>query len=123
MVQEKAAESGDWKNASPAKGSAKWEDVEASFVKLDEVGKSVEGRLVTKGTQGFPSKDGVPQIVGKYTFENPDSEELTTILGSTDLDEKMQRVDVGEYVSIEVIQPTHSRSGREIKQYAVRRRV
>lgn len=106
----------DWSEAPPA--NAEFEDVTSDFVKFDEIDKAIEGFLIAKGSQTM--RNG---IVGKYEIERPDGAGIVSFHGTNDLDDKLARLDVGDYVRITYTGDTKTAAGQMMKQFRVQRRT
>jgi hypothetical protein len=99
--------------AKPKKKEIEWEDVEsANFVRFEEFGDSVEGKLIDKGKSeqfGF----------GLFTVQNKDDEALR-FHGSAQLDDLMLGVGLGTYIYVEFVDVQKTPRG-EMKLFKLRR--
>lgn len=91
----------------------KFRTVEANFVKLNEIGDSVEGFLIEKSEQQFTES-----AVGRYKIECDDGSQ-TSFLGSTDMDDKLGLIEIGQYIRVTLAGTVKSRNGRDIRQFTV----
>jgi len=72
--------------------------VERNFVNLGDEHPMVEGTLSEKGSMSF-NTGGKQSIVGRYKLVTDDGT-ITTVLGSTVMDDLLEPVPVGTYVRI-----------------------
>jgi len=95
-------------------GNTAWEDVDSpNFFQFKNIGDKVEGELVDKGKSdqyGF----------GLYSLKTSDDEQIRCH-GSSQLDDLMLGVSIGDYIQIEFID-IQKRPKGDMKLFAVRRR-
>ena len=86
--------------------------VDTNFVKLEDVGSSVEGTLIEKSSMTFPGGG----VVGRYKLEQDDGT-IQTVMGSTALDDLLEAVPEGVYLRVTYTGDQKTRAGRKVKQY------
>ena len=73
-----------------------WKEIEDSgYFEFKEFGDTIEGKLLSKGVSKKYN-------VGMYTLELP-TKETKRFLGKTQLDQRMDRVNIGDYIKITYI--------------------
>ena len=97
-----------------AETPTKWKAVDTTFVKLEK-GQSVEGMLIEKDSQPFHN-NGVESYVGKYKIRSADGI-VQTILGSTQLDDLLNQVQVQTIIRVTYMDDVKSSNKRLVKQY------
>lgn len=99
--------------AKPKSKAIEWDDVEsANFVRFEEFGDSVEGKLVDKGKSeqfGF----------GLFTIIDLDGVSLR-FHGSAQLDDLLLSVNMGDYIRVEYVDNQKTPRG-EMKLFKVQR--
>ena len=99
--------------AKPKSKETEWEDVEsANFVRFEEFGDNVEGKLIDKDKSeqfGF----------GLFTVMTNDDETLR-FHGSAQLDDLMLGIDIGTYIHVEYVDNQKTPRG-EMKLFKVRK--
>lgn len=88
----------------------KWKKIESDFIKLDKIGDSVEGVLI--------SKDQTPKY-WFYTVRDIKTDETKRIHGSTDLDSKMAEVDIDTLVRITYVKDQKTANLMTLKVFDV----
>lgn len=89
-----------------------WAEVSSDQVRFEEPGDTVVGFLKEKGiAKQFE--------VGLYKIEVT-KDKVVTILGSTDLDTKLEHIEIGEKVQITLVEMIPTKNDRMFKRYLVR---
>lgn len=90
--------------------------IESEFIKFEKEHDTLIGVLIEKGEQEM--RNGT---VGRYVVEGED-EKLRTFHGTTDLDDKLSLVNVGDLIRIEYLGNQNTGSGQSMKTFKVQSR-
>jgi hypothetical protein len=112
----------DWAKAKSTKERA-FRTIENEFFKFEAVGDSIEGYLVEKHTQRMrPNSDGTPNVIGRYKLQQETETgepHFVEFLGGTDIDSKLEGVEINEYIKVTKLGSTRTASGNQMNQFQV----
>lgn len=100
------------------KVESKWKKVNSNFMKLENPGDSIEGKLVKKDALYFAGQE-LP--TGRYTFavETSDGPVNKTILGTVGLDEMLSEIEIGTLVKVTFDGVEKTKGKRDFRRYTV----